>query len=471
MIETTLPNTANTSVYKLYRVILISSALVLGIDLVFYIIHLNKRASLNNMEEITFSQETEFSEYQKAVVLAVKESHVVPATINDQYLQIQKNHKKIIEFTTSQTSDPSVQVIGQRLDEKFIKYRGIANLVMTRNKESFANSKLFSSQLNNSAVSYIEVVNRLQRWVLKKDDSQNDFIITLLLISLGVILLLFIWSYKAVVDPIMNEKTSLDDTISFLKHQLKNTSAETKKAIESESEIIIQLKSKTAQIRKMQSSLELALIQTSNAKENIQLVNYKFASALTKTLNPIVLQKEILDNQVQFLKDENWNILSNSISKLYALSGYYYSESMEANIVQKRKAVYLNQLLVEVLVSINQSSNSMMMKIGDLPKVKTNESLLKLILQPYLEIMLIPVPSAPIDVAVIEQNKSSVFVFKGVSKSFAKSYSNIASSKKGNYSVDEFKIYMSNKLLAQHGSSHELITEGNIAIFKLTWLN
>ena len=98
MIETTLPNTANTSVYKLYRVILISLALVLGIDLVFYIIHLNKRASLNNMEEITFSQETEFSEYQKAVVLAVKESHVVPATINDQYLQIQKNHKKLLNL-------------------------------------------------------------------------------------------------------------------------------------------------------------------------------------------------------------------------------------------------------------------------------------------------------------------------------------------------------------------------------------
>ena len=350
-------------------------------------------------------------------------------------------------------------------------FEGITNLVINRTKGVFENQQIIKSQLSKSSLAYLETLQKLEHWSLKQLVISNNSIYQLDWIFAGMYSLLALLGYLQVIRPLGKNFRNTEEVIIEWKEKIGKNEIKLLETVQKEKANSLILKTKIAQVQKLQESLELALNQASKAKQDKNLVYHNAATDLSGYINVMNLQKEIIENQTNMTNNENWSNLRGSISQLNSLVGDYFNRAKMGVSYQNQSEVYLSQLVSEILLSIPNKEKIEFEQVTDMPCIKTNVELLTRVLLPYFEMISSCQNNGKIMVSATENGEACEMKFIGLSPMFKQKWAKMEQKVVSDLDFDEFKIHMSGNTINERGGRQWLqFDQGETGVFTINWI-
>jgi hypothetical protein len=388
-------------------------------------------------------------------------------------LEADLNHLNQSLKVISQNSNysDSITSLIKDLGKYHANFNGIATLVLNSKKGVVENKAVFKSQLEGYLFSFEESLVSLRILMTTSVNESSRFTLFLsIMISMCIMMILAI-AYLKVIKPL---KKSFDSSIEVLasnKKELEETKEQIITALNLKKESDLLLKTKNAQVIKLQESIEESIKQISQLGKDKSHIYLNTATDLEGYLKVINLQKEILENQTNISQNNSWRPLTSAFSQLNSMIGGYYKMAKDGFNSQVQTEVYLSQLISEIILSTKQNGSSKFEQVSDMPSIKTNALLLKNVVQPYFEFMACEDSSENIKVSAQESGSVCEIKFIGISKDFIEKLVEVENIQMVDMSFNEFKLHIAKNAIIERGgkvwTQDEVLNKG---ILCLRWV-
>lgn len=397
-----------------------------------------------------------FNVFTENVQSTIRKSIEKPVDLNEQMKGFEKNTSEIIEITSifDLSENPEYLRLLEDLDRSQKDLNTLTNIVTQKKSETNDNQSLISSRLIKSTQIYRDSTRELQSLCVLSS-SHFQFITVIVLGVSGVLLLLLRIGFHFLI---FSTKSTIN-TVNKNPFEVKTDSKNKKELIdlggsEKEAQLNAILKVKSAQVLKLQESLELAIAFSNKTQQDKNLIYFNISSDLSEYIKVMTLQQKIIENQTNLRNNENWVTLKNAISQLNSLAGNYFNQAKNGLYTDQNSEIYLTQLISEIIVSLGEDNKISFEQVSDMPTIKTNMELLKRTLKPYFGLMVIPPAKGLIRVSAKEDGAFCEFKFFGLSSIFERQFNQIDKLELSDLSFEEFKVHMANKTIRERGGKY-----------------
>jgi hypothetical protein len=331
------------------------------------------------------------------------------------------------------------------------------------------NQDVLQSQLNKEISGFKNALMELRNSHLY--DTQNFSKTTKqVLIYSGVLFVLLVLFYNVVVvRSLETKKEAISDELISMQSELKGEHRKSEEIVKKAKETETLLKVKTAQVKKLQESLELAIAYSTKTQQDKNLIYFNIASDLSNYCKVLNLQKKILENQTSLGVNENWMVLTNTISQIHSLAGDYFKQAKNHVLHKDNQEIYLAPFLSELILSLGHDNSVSFEQVADLPSIKTNTELLKRVLQPYMDLISHKTPKGVVSYSARVDGIYCEFKFFGLDMEFESALSSTFKKDLSDYTFDEFKIHMAEKVLMERGGKAWVQLDSGKAVFTIYW--
>lgn len=351
------------------------------------------------------------------------------------------------------------------------EFNGIVKLILDKKKGVSDNQQIIKNQLFDSQKAYFKTLSEIKKWSLEQLSESNNFIYQYQWLTTVAYLLLALLGYLKIIKPLGTSFKETTKLIEDWKTRVADNDQKLASVIQQEKTNALFLKTKIAQVQKLQESLEMALTNSNKAKQEKNLVYFNAATDISGFINVMNMQREIIENQTDLGKNNNWVILTGSISQLESLVGDYFNRAKIGFSHQNQSEIYLSQLLSEILLSMANNEGIVFEQVSDMPTIKTNATLFKRVIQPYFEMIANCKNNGKIKISAIENGVGCELKFIGLSPLFQEKWKEMEAKELVDLSFDEFKIHMSKNAINERGGSQWLqFDQGNTGVFHINWV-
>ena len=356
----------------------------------------------------------------KAIPLANKTKILdVFSKINTSQTDLKKEH---FGKHLSESDQVIYQDLLKEISKSFADLTGISNLIISQKKGIFENKDIITDQLKANKHHYRVSLNSLNSWLMDNSFTKTTTLIWAVFLISIFFLLLVVLTYSQVIIPfkqniLINNVIAKEWSVKIDSSQRQSNQSELKRK---ESELI--LKTKNAQVIKLQQSLEESMLQTEVTKISKKQIYYDIASELEQHASFLTAHFQVIENQTDVSSHENWLQLSSNLDRLNHLVSKFYDSAQEGTTITSKQEVYLTPLLSEVIISNTTNGSVSFKQLEDLPTILTDEIELKRILLPFIEFISTHCENKTVQISVIEKKNTCEFKFVGLPISFKKSW-------------------------------------------------
>jgi hypothetical protein len=234
--------------------------------------------------------------------------------------------------------------------------------------------------------------------------------------------------------------------------EIKETQEQIISALDLQKEVDLKFKTKSAQVTKLQESLEESIHKISSLENEKSQIYLNAATDLEGYLKVMNLQKEIIENQTTISQNSSWRPLTSAVSQLNALVGDYFKKAKGGVNIQSHMEVYLSQLISEIILSNSTNGNSVFEQDSDMPTVRTDVDQLKNVLNPYF-LLLSSINEENVKVTAFESGSVCEIKFSGLSDNAIKRLTDIEKRAIVDLDFEEFKIHMAKNCINERGGA------------------
>ena len=330
----------------------------------------------------------------------------------------------------------------------------LVEIVSKKRAEAYENKRLLNSRSQKLATDYHGYISEIQSASIQNSSKFHDRTFYVHIISLGLLLLIAALGHFLLFRPVETANKKL--TQKVWSEQSESHGFETKvKEVQLETtKAKSLLKVKTAQVLKLQESLELAIAYSNKTQQDKGLIYFNLANDLSEYIKVMVLQQKIIENQTSMEGNENWVTLTNTVSQLNSMSGNYFNLAKNGQNLKTHGEVYLTQLLSEILVSMKLYNGVSFEQISDLPTINTDIELLKRVLKPYFKLMMLNTSNTVIKYSGRLDSSFCEIKFFGLQPAFEKELTELEQKDIADFSFEEFKVHMANKTIVERGGKY-----------------
>ncbi|MGB1003787.1 MAG: hypothetical protein ACPGVC_06135 [Salibacteraceae bacterium] len=347
-----------------------------------------------------------------------------------------------------------VEIIQLQKDLKrnHANFINISELIAEGNKGVDENKVVFKTQLNALLHSYEIALADLR--IVVNNEAQNSALEGLYLNFYLVFILLFlaIIVFFGILKPIKKSFTTSEAQFNAYNSELIERNKKEQDLLKAKNDIELKLKTKNAQVFKLQDSVEESITQIEALRRDKSLIYLNAASDLEGYLKVVKLQKEIIENQTNISQNSSWTPLSSAIAQLNSMVGDYFNRAKGGFKSELQSEVYLSQLISEIILSTSIADESIFEQVEDMPSIKTNVVLLKNVISPYFELVN-TVKDKNIKVSAYESGAICEIKLIGLSDSFLNALVEISKKDLVNMNFLEFKIHMAKNLIVERGGA------------------
>tara|TARA_R110002050_G_scaffold221441_1_gene357285 strand:+ start:68510 stop:69943 length:1434 start_codon:yes stop_codon:yes gene_type:complete len=359
----------------------------------------------------------------------------------------------------------------RQLEKAHAQLKGIFSLIVKHDKGVKENKDLINERLISVNTIYLEALQNMETLFFVETNSSESFmfhsqlVITLLYIILAII------SFYFIILPLRRVFDNMENEFLAMQNSAMESTNKVMIAEKSQKESDLLLKTKSAQVLKLQDTLQTAIEQSLQTKRDKNMVYHNAAMDIDGYLKVVNRQREILENHTSISGEESWKILSNTISQLNSLVGDYFNRSKLGESTQVVKEVYLSPLMSEILLSLPAQSKVSFEQAGDMPSVKTNAELLKRVLTPFFELISTLDFKGKVRVMVNESESKCEIRFMEIPAGFQKSLEEVEVKQLARLSFNEFKIHMAQKIIEERGgNSWFQLDAKKTGVFYINWV-
>lgn len=352
-----------------------------------------------------------------------------------------------------------------------VTYLGIIDLVLNNEKEVLDNREVIQSQLLSNTQLYMTQLRHIRNWSLDKNIELNKSIYIWLGISDLIYIALLVFAYLFVIKPLRSNFEQFQLLITKWKSKVRKSESTMNLAINKEKESSLLLKTKVAQVIKLQESLKVAISTANQVKQDKNLVYFNAATDLGDYLKVLNRQKEILENQTNIAQQIGWSTLTSTIAQLNAMVGDYFNQSKLGQANKNQREVYLSQLISEILISTSGNEKVEFEQVADMPTVKTDVELLKRVLLPYFELISKVELMGKVKISVIEDGSTCEIKFMGLTNTFKEALVGVENKELADLDFDEYKIHMSKNTIEERGGKQWIqAMKKHNGVFIISWV-
>ena len=330
----------------------------------------------------------------------------------------------------------------------------LVEVVSKKRLEAYQNKRLIHSRSQKLSEDYRKYVNDIQTASIQNSSRFHDIAFYILIGSIGFVILISILVHFLLFKPVASANKELTKKISSEKSEAQIFEAKVKAAKTETSKAKSLLKVKTAQVLKLQESLELAIAYSNKIQQDKSLIYFNIANDLSEYIKVMVLQQKIIENQTSMEGNENWVTLANTVSQLNSMSGNYFNLAKNGQNSDRNGEVYLTQLLSEIVVSMKLENGVSFEQVADLPTIHTDVDLLKRVLKPYFKLMTLKAKNTVIKYSGKIDNSFCEIKFLGLQSAFKKQLTKLEQKDLSDFSFEEFKVHMANKTIVERGGKY-----------------
>jgi hypothetical protein len=355
------------------------------------------------------------------------------------------------------------------LSKSFQDIGKILQVISSQKVMAKENQDVLQSQLNKEITGFMNALTDVKNshFIFTQNFSKTT---KKILVYSGVLFLLLVLTYNLViVRPLENKKDAFSEELSSMQSELAEEQRKTEDIAKKAKETETLLKVKTAQVKKLQESLELAIAYSTKTQQDKNLIYFNIASDLSNYCKVLNLQKKILENQTSLGVNENWMVLTNTISQIHSLAGDYFKQAKNHVLHKDNQEIYLAPFLSEIILSLGHDHSVSFEQVADLPSIKTNTELLKRVLQPYMDLISHKTPKGVVSYSARVDGIYCEFKFFGLDMEFESALASTFKKDLSDYSFDEFKIHMAEKVLMERGGKAWVQLDSGKAVFTVYW--
>jgi len=397
------------------------------------------------------------------------------ANILEVFSYLEKSHNELNTNSITDIFTDEDQILYQyslqEITKSFNELSGISNLIISQKKGVFENKDIIINQLKTNEFNCLNSLSTLQIWVIdntqKKTIALIKLIIIVAILILGLIILIYFWVFK----PIRTDLRIIKGLALEWNKQIEisQESSNQSKLKKEQSELV--LKTKKAQVIKLQQSLEEAIYRTEETNNRKKQIYYDIASELEQHTSFLETQFQIIENQTDVANHENWVQLSSNLDNLNSLVSKFYDSAQTGGIITPKQEVYLTPLISEVIISNTINGNVSFKQLEDLPSVFTDEIELKRVLLPFFEFISICGDIKTVQISAVEKKGFCEFKFIGLPKSFKDLWESKVIEAGNQTNLSSFKLrYAINSIANRGGKTWVQFDIGSKGILIISWV-
>lgn len=350
-------------------------------------------------------------------------------------------------------------------------FSGIADLVLKQNEGVFENRNVIKSQLRSTKRNYLNAVQELETWSVKQISDSSSFVYKVNMLNYAWYLLLAVLGYFKVIRSLQKNVSGIDVLREKWSSKIRSNNKDLEVAVKENKESQLILKTKKAQVIKLQESLEESIRQMNKMKKDKKAAFFNIASDIDSYLKVLNLQKEILENQTEISGNLNWTSLTNGIVQMQAIVEEYFNKAKSGESVYTLQDVYLTQLVSEIIISIPNKGKIVFEQVADMPNVRTDVDALKRVLEPLFEFISNCNEGTKISVSIVEVGMYCEIKFIGLTQLFKEKWERLAENDSLELDLSAFRIKMANNMIEERGGKVWLQFDvGEKGIFNISWV-
>ena len=406
--------------------ILVSFAIIISS---FFTFRFNQVIQANKKILITLSENTEELHYIiNTIQDVIYKDEATPELKKQEILKgfslIEESHQKLNEpaiIKHIKDSDLEFYLKSlQTISKNYSELIGISKLILSQKKGVFDNKEIITTQLTTNKRKYISSLESLNKWTSDTLINQATNLVYIILIISILFITLILLAYFLLINPI---KKSLIYNHSMSKKwfsEIESNKLLVKQSDAARLESDLFLKTKQAQVIKLQQSLEEAIHRAEMTNNSKKQIYYEIASELEQQNSFLTTHFKIIENQSDVSSHENWTQLSHNLERLSNLVSKYYETAQEAGALTPKQEVYLTPLISEIIISKTTNGNVAFKQLEDLPTILTDEIALKRNLLPFFEFISSCTDIKTVQISAIQKKNICEFKFVGLPQSFKK---------------------------------------------------
>lgn len=375
-----------------------------------------------NREELHFVME----KVEAIISNDIATSHSPKNEIQSNFANITKRqdalNKEFYLKHLSKSEKEDYQSLLKNISKSITDLNGISTLILSQKKGVFENKEIISGQLKTNKHNVLESLNTLNSWMIDKSFRNSTTLIwTVLVTSILSIILVGIAYFKVIIPFKQNIQINIE-LAKVWASKIKDNQSQANQSELKRKESELFLKTKSAQVIKLQQSLEEIIHQydlTNNSKKQIY---YEVAAELEQLTVLLNTHFQIIDNQTDVSSHENWAILLGNLEELNNLISKLFNSAQTGGQIAPKQEVYLTPLISEVIISTPTKGNGILKQIQDLPTILTDELALKRVLLVFIKFISINCENDTIQISAVEKMNSCEIKFVGLPISFKKKW-------------------------------------------------
>jgi len=466
----------NSRIIRISWIILLASSVILLISLFFIRKNYENIGTHFDFINAIENQESKVMQLSENCLLVIEDSLNINQSVEILKSGIQEvkemNGALIESEYLSEINKSNVRDRIQEVHRVHNSYLGITELILNNDKGVLENREVIQSQLESKTKSYISELRGLRNWSLEMNSSNSLSMYKWLGISNFVYLFLLVSAYFLIIKPLRRSLHQIQLLVSKWKTRVRKSESAMNVAIGQEKESKLLLKTKIAQVMKLQESLKVAIHTANQVKQDKNLVYFNAATDLGDYLKVLNRQKEILENQTNIAQQIGWSTMTNTIAQLNAMVGDYFNQSKHGHTNKNQKEVYLSQLISEILISSSNNNDQVVFEqVADMPTVKTDVELLKRVLAPYFELISDVETSGSVKISIIEDGAICEIKFMGLTNKFKERLVKIENKELSDLNFEEYKIHMSKNTIEERGGKQWIQSmKAHNGVFIISWV-
>lgn len=466
----------NSKIIKISWIILLACSVILLISLFFIRKNYENIGTHLGFINAIESQESKVEQLSDNCLLVIADSSTANHSVEilkDGIQEVKVLNGALVESEYLSGIDKSdIDSKIQEIHRVHNSYLGITELILNNDKGVLENREVIQSQLESKTKAYIAGLRALRNWSMEMNSNNSLSMYKWLGISNFVYLFLLISAYFLIIKPLRRSLHQIQLLVGKWKTRVRKSESAMNTAINKEKESALLLKTKVAQVMKLQESLKVAIHTANQVKQDKNLVYFNAATDLGDYLKVLNRQKEILENQTNIAQQIGWSTMTNTIAQLNALVGDYFNQSKHGHTNKNQKEVYLTQLISEILISSSNNNDQVEFEqVADMPTVKTDVELLKRVLSPYFELISDVETSGKVKISIVEDGAMCEIKFMGLTNKFKERLVKIENKELSDLNFDEYKIHMSKNTIEERGGKQWIQSmKAHNGVFIISWV-
>ena len=395
--------------------------------------------------------------------------------ILEDFNAIEKNHDKLIApeiVTHIKNSDIEFyQKSLQTISKNYSDLVGISTLILSQKKGVFENKEIITTQLISNKRKYISSLNDLNNWANDTLINQSNNLVYVILSISFLFIILITLAYFSLIKPIKKNVIYNHEMSKKWFKEIESNQLLVKKSEAARIESELFLKTKKAQVIKLQQSLEEAIYRSEMTNNSKKQIYYEIASELEQHNSFLMTHFQVIENQTDVSGHENWVQLSHNLERLSNLVTKYYESAQEGGTITPKQEVYLSPLISEVIISKTTNGNVNFKQLEDLPTILTDEIALKRVLLPFFEFISSCTDIKTVQISASQKKNTCEFKFVGLPQSFKKLWDSKTSQDDKNPTRSTFKLQFAiNSISNRGGKTWTQFDIGKNGVLIISWV-